>query len=205
MMNVSSTHDAPRLLSCFFNPGKYKYQAGPGDNPQYKSGKPDAETYQRVRLYLLQLFTSVGGPQIWNGEEMGMWGGDDPDPRKPLWWKEFSFSPESRFNYQPVPKQYDSVGFNQAQFDWYKKLIAIRKANPVLSRGDIEFLTASGKSLVYKRFDKTANIVVAFNADNKNATVKIPEGNYVDLITNEKVSGGDVSMAPLTGMILKPQ
>jgi glycosidase len=205
MMNVSSTHDAPRLLSCFYNPGKYKFHAGPGDDANYKSGKPDAETYQRVRLYLLHLFTSVGGPQIWNGEEMGMWGGDDPDPRKPLWWKEFTFQPESRFNYQPVPKQFDPVGFDQVQYDWYKKLIAIRKANPVLSRGEIEFITAAGKTLVYKRFDKTTNIIVAFNADNKNATVKIPDGNYVDLVTNAKVKGGEVAMAALSGMILKPE
>lgn len=40
MMNVSSSHDAPRLLTCFGNPNKYKYQSTPNDNPAYRTGKP---------------------------------------------------------------------------------------------------------------------------------------------------------------------
>jgi glycosidase len=203
MMNVSSTHDAPRLLTCFYNPGKYKYHAIPYEDAGYKSGKPDAETYQRVRLYLLHLFTSVGGPQIWNGEEMGMWGGDDPDPRKPLWWKELSFQPETRNNVQAGTKLYDSVGFNQAHFDWYKKLIGIRKSNEVLRIGDIEFQQAEGELLVYKRFNQEATIWVALNSGTTNATVSIPAGNYVNLLTGEKVSGGSLALTPLSGLALK--
>jgi cyclomaltodextrinase len=145
MMNVSSSHDAPRLLSDFYNPNKYKNKAKPQDNPLYKTGKPDPETYQRVRLYVAHLFTTIGAPQIWNGEELGMWGSDDPDPRKPLWWKEYKFSDESRNNFQPGTRVYDKAGFNVQQFEWYKKLIAIRNENPVLADGDIRFLVAEGK------------------------------------------------------------
>ncbi|MCU0387587.1 MAG: alpha-amylase family glycosyl hydrolase, partial [Chitinophagaceae bacterium] len=105
MMNVSSTHDAPRLLTCFGNPNKYKYKALPHENPAYVTGKPSDETHQRLRLYLVHLFTSIGAPQIWNGDEMGMWGGDDPDCRKPLWWKEMAFDDETATNFQPGEKR----------------------------------------------------------------------------------------------------
>ena len=76
-----------------------------------------------------------------------MWGADAPHCRKPLWWKEFSFEPETRNNFQPGEKTYDQVSFDQQQFDWYKKLISIRKDNPILENGDIAFLLAEGKKL----------------------------------------------------------
>jgi len=44
----------------------------------------------------------------------------DPDNRKPLWWKEYTFQPETRNNIQPGIKTYDSVGFNQECFDFIK-------------------------------------------------------------------------------------
>ena len=39
---------------------------------------------------LVQQFTDLGAPHIWNGDEVGMWGADDPDERKPMVWAEFA-------------------------------------------------------------------------------------------------------------------
>jgi len=204
MMDVSSSHDAPRLLSDFYNSNKYKYQANPRDNKNYKTGKPDEETYQRLRLYLVHLFTTIGAPQIWNGEEMGMWGGDDPHPRKPLCWKELNFEPESRNNYQPADSGYDKIEFNQQQFDWYKKLIGIRRNNPVLSEGTISFLIAEGEKLAYKRTDSKNEIIVCFNLGNTIQLLNLQEkGNFTDLLTGKKVDAEKVSINPLGAMILK--
>jgi glycosidase len=175
----------------------------PHDDANYKSGKPDAETYKRVQLYLAHLFTSIGGPQIWNGEEMGMWGGDDPEPRKPLWWKGMNFAPETRTNFQPGPKLFDSVGFNQPHFDWYKKLIAIRKANPVLSKGSLTFTTAEGKLLAYKRADQSGEIWVLLNAGKEAGTIPVPAGRYVNLLNDKAVNGVNVQVGPLEAMVLK--
>lgn len=204
MMNVSSSHDAPRLLSDFYNPGKYKFKATPNDDPSYKTGKPDAETYKRLRLYLVHLFTTVGAPHIWNGEEMGMWGADDPHDRKPLMWKEFIFENETRNNYQPGEKQFDMVAFDQQQFNWYKKLIAIRKNNPLLSTGDITFLQTEGKKLAYKRADEKGEIIVLFNLENAKQEFDIPVGaTYEDLLSTKIVKGSKTYLAPLTAMVLK--
>lgn len=84
MMNVNTTNDSPKLLTCFANKGKYKYHATPYEDSTYITGKPDEETYNRVKLYLAHQFTSIGSPHIWNGDEFGMWGSDDSDERKPL-------------------------------------------------------------------------------------------------------------------------
>ncbi len=204
MMNTSSTHDTPRLLSDFYNPGKYKYKANPNENKEYKTGKPDAQTYKRLQLYLVHLFTSIGAPQIWNGEEMGMWGADDPNPRKPLMWKEMKFDPETRTNFQPGPKTYDKVAFNQAQFDLYKKLISIRKGNPVLSTGEIEFLAADGKKLAYKRFDSKDEIIVIFNLEPTQQRFILPkDASWTDLMTNKNTTGTSIVLKSLTSVILK--
>ncbi len=205
MMNVSSSHDAPRLLTDFYNPNKYKYQALPRDNSSYKTGKPDPETYKRLKLYLVWLFTTVGAPQIWNGEEMGMWGEDDPDCRKPLWWKEFKFDAEYRNNYQAGEKTFDPVGFNQEQFDFYKKLIHLRKANPLLSKGKFDFMLAEGSKLVYKRSDGKNELIVMINAG-ASAQDFILEGGreYTDLLSNRHFQGGKASIGPFTAIILQP-
>ncbi|MDP1621707.1 MAG: alpha-amylase family glycosyl hydrolase [Bacteroidales bacterium] len=204
MMNVSSSHDAPRLLTDFYNTNRYKFKASPNDDPGYKTGKPDEETFQRLRLYLFHEFTSVGAPHIWNGEEMGMWGADDPHCRKPLWWKEFTFEHETRNNFQPGEKLYDPVGFDQQQFDLYKKLIRIRKENPVLIYGDIAFMVAEGKKLVYKRYYVGSEIMVMFNLEPIQHTFNLPEnGGYTDLLTNKRIKGTTISLAPLTCAVLK--
>lgn len=204
MMNVSSTHDAPRLLSDFYNPNKYKFHATPNDDPHYKTGKPNAETYKRQRLYLVHLFTTVGAPQIWNGEEMGMWGGDDPHCRKPLMWKEFKFEDETRNNYQHGEKHFDKVVFNQQQFDWYKKLIAIRKNNPVLATGEIEFIISEGKKLGYKRFDEKEEIFVLFNLEKTKHEFILPaSATYKDLLSTKIIKGTKALLNPLEAMILK--
>lgn len=204
MMNVSSSHDAPRLLTDFYNTNKYKFKASAKDNPLYKTGKPDGGTYQRLKLYLVHLFTTIGSPQIWNGEELGMWGGDDPDSRKPLWWPGLSFKNETRNNYQSGINEYDKVGFNVHQFNWYKKLIQIRRENPVLSTGDIKFLIAEGGKLAYSRYDSGSEIIVYFNMEPKSQVFELPAASeYINLLTNRKINNGTLKLNTLEAAILK--
>jgi len=204
MMNTASSHDAPRLLTDFSNPFKYKVNFKPDADTTFKSGKPDAETYQRLQLYLVHAFTTTGAPHIWNGEEMGMWGGDDPDCRKPLWWPEFTFDPEYRNNFQPGEKEYDEIGFNKEWFDVYKQLTRIRKENPVLAQGEFEFLTAKGKLLSYKRFDNNNEIIVLFNLENEDYSFELGKtGEFVDLLTGEQTKGNSVTLKTMTSKVLR--
>jgi glycosidase len=206
MMNTAATHDSPRLVTSFNNSGKYKYNAKPDADPEYKAGKPDEETWQRVKLYLIHQFTNIGAPHIWNGDEMGMWGADDPDCRKPLWWEEFDFEPEFRNNFQEEEeKEVDEIGFNHKIYDFYKKLIRIRKENPVLINGEIEFLMAEGKILIYKRSEYNKEIIVVLNAGTDATEVELT-GNesWQDLLTGTVITGSKLQIGALSGMILEP-
>jgi len=99
-------------------------------------------------------------------------------------------------------KVYDKVGFNQELFDFYKKIIDIRKENPVLSEGDIEFMLAEGNKLMYKRFDDKDEIIVIFNLENEAQAFDIPWNNYKNLLNNSTVVG-KITLDPMSGMILK--
>jgi len=202
MMNTAATHDSPRLLSSFNNKGLYKVWAKPNEDTTYKTGKPDEQTYRRLKLYLMHQFTIPGAPQIWNGDEMGMWGADDPDCRKPLWWRELSFENEYRNNFQTGVKTYDTVGFDNDIFNFYRKIISIRKQNTVLSDGDIEFFIADGNKLGYRRFNTENEILVFFNMENNSATFNLTDGNkYYNLLTDSIISN-KVILKPISGIIL---
>ncbi len=202
MMNTAASHDTPRMLTSFDNKGLYKVWAKPNDDSTYQTGKPKFDTYNRVKLYLMHQFTIPGSPQIWNGDEMGMWGADDPDCRKPLWWSNMEFDDEYRNNYQVGEKVNDKVGFNKKHFDFYKKIIEIRKDNPVLATGDIEFLMADGNKLMYKRYDENDEIIVIFNLEDEAVAFDIPWNNYRNLFNNSTVVGM-VTVDPMSGVILK--
>ncbi len=205
MMSLAASHDSPRLLTSFYNPGKYKFNAKPSDDKHYKTEKPDAETYQRMRLYLMHQFTSIGAPHVWNGDEMGMWGADDPDCRKPLWWPEYHFDPENRNNIQPGEPVYDSIAFDSTQYEFYKKLISIRKENPVLMDGELHFLKAEGKVLVYNRTDGEEEIIVLFNLGNRAEPFNFPvAGKYIDLMGSNSFTT-QIELSPLSGFVLKKE
>ncbi len=200
MMHMSSSHDASRLLTCFYNKGKYKYEVKPNEDKGYKTGKPDEETYKRVKLYLAHQFTYIGAPQIWAGDEMGMWGSDDPDCRKPLWWEGMDFKDESN---NPVVggNQKYKVGFNKELNDYYKQLIALRNNNPVLALGKVEPLLAESDLFAYRRTDGQATIDIYFNNSNELATVALVK-NGISLLSGKELTG-NLNLAPLSFEIIE--
>ncbi len=203
MMNTASTHDSPRLLTSFGNRNKYKFSAKPSDNSKYYAGAPTNETRARVRLYLLHQFTTIGAPHVFNGEEMGMWGADDPDCRKPLWWPEMRFEPENRLGLSENDTASDPVQFDNETFNWYKKLIAMRKQNPVLSHGALVFLPSDKKVLAYKRVEAENEILTVLNAGNEIIHFQLNQGmKYKDILTGEEHKD-QVIVEPIDGIVLR--
>ncbi|KEO75307.1 hypothetical protein EL17_01845 [Anditalea andensis] len=192
MMNLTSSHDVPRTLTSLYNKTKNKYQAKPEENPDYKIHKPDAETYQTLRLLLAHQYTYIGAPHIWAGDEMGMWGADDPGTRKPLIWKDYNFSPETT---HPLGKSRpkDEVVFDDEVFNYYRKLIRLRKDYPVLVLGDIDFIKVddAAKVLAYSRYDGKDEAIAVFNTSEEtkliHLTVKTPL-TYIDVLNDNVVN-----------------
>ncbi len=173
-MLMSASHDTPRLLTDFYNKVPYKYNLKPTDNTNILTGKPDEETYHRVMNYLFFQFTILGSPQIWAGDEMGMYGTDDPDCRKPLWWDDIQFEKETNNPFIPNTKvKKVKVGFDESWYKSYKMLIKLRKNNPILCFGNIEFLPDSeGDYLHYTRNYNGKKIEVYINNSNKKIKLK---------------------------------
>ena len=205
MMMMSSSHDSPRLLTSFQNKGKYKYNVKPADNPEYETGMPDQETIDRVRLFLAYQFTMPGAPQIWAGDEMGMWGGDDPDCRKPLWWDDLEFEDETEDPYKQDTTSY-KVAFDQVLFAYYQKLINLRKNNPVLRLGELKFTHLEGDLLAYQRSLGEDSLQIFIN--NSNSELKIEaqlEG--IDLLSGQQMNIGEsdderIIIPPLTALVI---
>jgi alpha-amylase len=104
---------------------------------------PDPEA--ALRSAIVYLYTSVGIPILYYGTEQGFDGGNDPANREPLWWS-----------------GYDTSG---ALFQHTRELIALRKAHPALTHGDIDFVGVSEGAglLAFERDDGAERLLVAIN------------------------------------------
>lgn len=214
MMNVAATHDSPRLSTSFYNKTMDKYNAKPSDNPDYKINKPDELTRKEQMLFLVHQFTFVGAPHIWNGDEVGMWGADDPDCRKPLVWSDIDYEDETA-NYDPSkPRPVDMVKPDTALLRFYKKLTALRKDNPVLINGDLNFIITDDQKMVlgYSRANDNDEIIVLFNRSVGRQFISLPDKvkmgyrtifmvGQVSLIDTE--NGNEYEMEPLSAVVLR--
>ena len=94
LQNLLSSHDTERLSSLIQNPDrKYEHDANEG-NANYKPGKPGAEIYEKQKLIAAFQILYRGAPMIYYGDEVGMWGADDPHDRKPMIWDDLVYDNE---------------------------------------------------------------------------------------------------------------
>lgn len=211
MMNYTGGFDTPRILTSLFNINKYKYKTKVHENPDYKIHKPDYKTFQTLKLLLVQQFTYVGAPHIYAGDEMGMWGADDPSSRKPLIWTDMEFKDEISHPLNKVRPE-DKVQFNSSLFNFYRTLIKLRKENPVLVHGNIEFIKIpeNPEVLIYKRFDGENEVLAIFNQTEAPIELKIPSADRKDysVILNtvqdrQNIDDGEVVIDGRNAIILK--
>ncbi|SNR16418.1 alpha-amylase family glycosyl hydrolase [Tenacibaculum jejuense] len=175
MMNYTGGFDTPRLLTSLFNNTPYKFGCKVHENPEYKIHKPDNATLETLKLLITHQHTYFGAPHIYAGDEMGMWGADDPSCRKPLIWPEYTFEDETTHPLQQK-RPVDKVKFNHKLFNFYQKIIKVRKENPVLVHGEIEYITQENPEvLLYKRYSKDEEIFVIFNIGNTSTSIQLPK------------------------------
>jgi glycosidase len=144
---------------------KYDDQNGLRNNPNYDVGKPTAGARRLQKLILLFQMTYVGAPMIYYGDEGGMWGADDPDDRKPMIWEDLTYENERS---HPIPgktRTDDEVKFDKDLFNYYKKLVQVRKDLPALRRGDFTTLLVDDARSVFafKRSSGDSEALVLIN------------------------------------------
>lgn len=219
MMNILGSHDTERFSSYTVNRSikkitdfySYFNNSHAGDK-HYKTRKPYKRDIKIHRLAVIFQFTYVGAPMIYYGDEAGMWGAGDPDCRKPMVWPYLKYDDEKHdFTGAKISGHY-KVNFNYEMFDFYQKLIRIRKSEKALVSGTFRVLKGgfSDKMSVFERALSKSQIIMVLNrntVDEKVSIITNNELNYKDLLTEniyQSVSGVlSVEVKPLSGMILK--
>ena len=174
LQNLMDSHDVDRIASQIVNPdGWFDHMANPGQNKSYEVRKPNAKEILKLKFIAAVQMTMPGAPMIYYGDEAGMWGGDDPDCRKPMVWPGVKYETEVA---DPLDRkrEADTVVFNKDIFNWYKKLISIRNTNKALSEGSLEFFCIDDKDKIigYKRkLDSETIFIFLNNTDGNNSII----------------------------------
>lgn len=175
LMNLYDSHDTDRIGSHLANKDEaYDKNVGASDNRDYLVRKPDRAEMETQKLMALFQMTYLGAPMIYYGTEVGMWGADDPDCRKPMLWSEFSYAPE-RSHPRALERRADLNVADQELFAYYAELIRLRKELSVLSKGSFEALPsgASDDVVAFHRGFGKDHAVVVLNNSRSETTVEL--------------------------------
>ncbi|HEY9742795.1 MAG TPA: alpha amylase C-terminal domain-containing protein [Coleofasciculaceae cyanobacterium] len=150
-------------------------------------GIVDEAAFGRAKLAAVLLMTAMGVPMLWMGEEFG------EDKRKS----------ETVTQPQKIAWPLLERGLNRDLFEYYKKLIALRKQNPALQSDNIEFFheNPEAKVLAYSRWNEEGScvIVVANFSDNLLTGYHIPNlpasGIWHEWLGGYDVEAGENDMA----------
>lgn len=205
MMNLTASHDSPRFGTSIYNPGLYKYRMNPNGNPGFKVDRPDARARVVQAMILVQQFTWPGAPHIWNGDETGMWGGDDPDVRKPLLWQDLKYEDEVAHPFGGE-RRHDVIAPDLQLLALYKELIALRKSHLQLwVHGETAWpvIDDQRRILIYERIHGGDRALVLFNASDESQAVAIPEGTYRQVFPIGAVKAlNEITLPPLSAIVL---
>lgn len=166
LQNLLDSHDTARFVSMTINPDR-DYETGhrAQENPNYRHEKPPAESYARLRLAALMQMTYVGAPMIYYGDEVGMWGADDPTNRKPMLWRDL----------EPYEKPAENAVMTDLHAA-YREMIALRNNHAALRSDNFESLLANDASDVwaFHRWDDNEQLIVALNASDYVRDAELP-------------------------------
>jgi cyclomaltodextrinase len=212
MQNLMNSHDATRLASAVANPdgtkfgdwGKYFNWSQKSNNKTYNARKPNAEQIQKQKLIAAFQMLYLGSPMIFYGDEAGIWGGNDPDCRKPMIWENKKYDAEV-YNPDQTRHDPDAVVFNKELFKWYQKFMTLRKKYKSLQLGDYTTIEKDDtqKLYVFSRKYQNEEVLVLVNRSDKAIQYKstlLTSGRYKDIFTKKVVE--DVKIEPMNLVVL---
>lgn len=182
LQNLLDSHDTDRLSSMVVNPNRpFDEGANPRQNADYLVRKPTAAEEQILRLAVLFQMTSPGAPMVYYGDEAGMWGGDDPDCRKPMVWPDLKFEDEQSHPLPGKNRGPNQVAFDSSLYTYYRDLIQIRHQYAALRRGDVQPQIRDDDNGIYA-FTRTLGdemVLVLINNGDDEYHVELPvEGQW---------------------------
>ncbi len=186
LQNLIDSHDTDRVASMIVNasgqdylqPGRFDYdvseRCSARANEDYDVAKPNDEQRRIQKLVALLQVTYVGPPMIYYGTEAGMWGGDDPDDRKPMIWADKSYDDESHHP-RGKSRPADTVSFDSDLHAFYRDAIALRTKHASLRRGQFSVIIADDDKncLAFVRSLEDQAILVLINRDQQSQRLTI--------------------------------
>ncbi|ETT48334.1 MULTISPECIES: alpha-glycosidase [unclassified Paenibacillus] len=147
VFNLLGSHDTPRLLTVL------------------------GEDKRKLKLTVVFLFTFMGTPCIYYGDEIGLTGNEDPDCRKCMEW--------------------DQGKQDRELYDFYRMMISLRKEHKVLREGRFRILQSCEHDpcIVYERADELIHFTVWMNNSPQPRTLSHPmeTSDWLDALTGEAV------------------
>ncbi len=211
LMNLLGSHDTERLASMIVNPDIwYDHNGNPAQDKNWDVRKPNEIEIEKQKFMVAIQMLLPGAPMIYYGDEVGMWGGDDPDDRKPMIWKEFSYQDEKSHPFGKERKA-DKVQVNEELLNWYKKMISLRKSNSAFTIGEVEkILFPNNQSILsFFRYYGNEKFIVFGNNSEQNQTIKLSEigkencNLYDYLDRKNKLNSTEFSLKPFEIKIFK--
>lgn len=199
MQNLFDSHDTARLSSHIVNASALNYrdwdnycQWSQARNGKFNTRKPSQEDYRLQKLMAVFQMTYVGAPMIYYGDEVGMWGANDPCCRKPMVWSDLTYSNEVFLpDGSKAPGRGDEVRADGDLYNFYKKIIAIRKSSAALKTGDFQTLLTDDKNALYAflRTQGSQKVAVVINRGGKPVLAELQlgqPGDAVDRLNNDR-------------------
>jgi len=188
MTSWIGNHDVPRAIHFASHQiGNCREGSHVGNSwtPESYSQPTDQAPYERLGVAFAIMMTNPGIPLIYYGDEVGLAGGGDPDNRRMMPWDDAVLNDHQR-----------------ALRDRVRALGRIRAEHRAIGRGYRESLAADQDTWVYRMVGCDEVVVVAINRADGDRTVTIPDGAWVDLITDAAVAGGARTLGPRSFVVL---
>ncbi|MBN1897201.1 MAG: alpha amylase N-terminal ig-like domain-containing protein [Spirochaetes bacterium] len=181
MQNLLDSHDTDRILSGIKNPDRYFDDKNrlQDSGPNYDNSKPVERDISIYKLIQIFQFTFLGSPMIYYGTEVGMWGSDDPNNRKPMWWKEM----------MPYDNPQDVI--NDEIYEHTRKLARMRNEHSALKTGMFSSFLIDDQDQIYGflRSDSKEKIFVILNNSDrkqiKELKIETDKKQLTDLLTGK--------------------
>ena len=165
LQNIMGSHDNVRFASMLSNPDRWiDHDCNLVYNKNFKVNKPSKNDIETQKAIMTFQFTYIGAPYIYYGDEVGMWGADDPDNRKPMIWSDLKYENETHHPFG-LTRQNDTVEVNKDLLKFYQSVIKLRKEHESLKRGKYRtvFVDDGKYIFAFERWTKSERIRVVFN------------------------------------------
>lgn len=198
LQNLIGSHDTERLSSMIYNPDRGFDRDGSEGNQNFNPSMPLPEVYEKQKMILAFQMLYKGAPMIYYGDEIGMWGADDPHCRKPMVWGDLKYDDEIINSGSGFKKGFGKykVEPDTSLLSYYKLLFEIRNSNPALQRGEVNFLYSNDAkhSFAFERVYNEEKLIAIFNIgkedDNFTLPLDLKKVSYTELISgNNGIAG----------------